>query len=201
MYQMPKIPANWSTIDVGDIISFSYLSQIEENAQAKTSTILVLNPKYPKKLKSGKTKYYVNGLKLEEQNITIFSSREETWQLLDSVGTVVARDQKNEIYRVQFHKLYLGGYGTTERLFNELKKTAVGKKAVFRSYLYDTARKFAVFYEPVKLPKSKISELKDSIEVEAVSRTRGGRGDIDAAGGDEKVVDGTILGDIKELLK
>ena len=121
---MPKQPANWSRIDVGDIISFSYQSQIGENAQAKTTTILVLNPKYPKKLKSGETKYYVNGLKLEEQNITIFSSREETWQLLDSVGTVVARDQKNEIYRVQFHKLYLGGYGTTERLFNELKKTA-----------------------------------------------------------------------------
>ena len=198
---MPKQPANWSTIDVGDIISFSYLSQIEENAQSKTSTILVLNPKYPKKLKNGETKYYVNGLKLEEQNITIFSSKEESWQLLNSLGTVIIRDEKNEIYRVQFHKLYLGGYGTTERLFNELKRTAVGKKAVFRSYLYDTARKFAVFYEPIKLPASKISELKDSTEVEAVSYTRGGRDDIAAAGGDEKVVDGTILGDIKKLLE
>ena len=61
---MPKIGTNWQSIDVGDIISFRYQSAIDKSQQARTSTILVLNPYYPKKLKDGSTGWYVNGLKL-----------------------------------------------------------------------------------------------------------------------------------------
>tara|TARA_B100000287_G_scaffold340543_1_gene327000 strand:- start:718 stop:1320 length:603 start_codon:yes stop_codon:yes gene_type:complete len=197
---MPKQPANWANIDAGDIISFRYKSLIEEDAQSKTTTLLVLNPKYPKKLKNGKTEYYVNGLKIESNNISVFTNREEVYQLLNRMGDVVFRDRKNEIYRVQFDKLFLGSFGASDRLYNELKKTAVGKKAVFRSYLYDTARKYAVFYEPIKIPKTRVEQVKQSTEVEEVSRTLGGRGDRDSVesvqGGNEKDWEGTILGDI-----
>jgi hypothetical protein len=159
-----------------------------------------LNPKYPKKLKNGKTEYYVNGLKIESNNISVFTNREEVYQLLNRMGDVVFRDRKNEIYRVQFDKLFLGSFGASDRLYNELKKTAVGKKAVFRSYLYDTARKYAVFYEPIKIPKTRVEQVKQSTEVEEVSRTLGGRGDRDSVesvqGGNEKDWEGTILGDI-----
>ena len=50
---MPKQVYTWGNVEAGDIISFRYKSLIEEGAQSKTTTLLVLNPKYPKKLKNG----------------------------------------------------------------------------------------------------------------------------------------------------
>ena len=69
MFLMSKIGANWNTIGPGDIVSFKYQSAVDKTKQPKTSTILVLNNKFQKKLKSGKSEYYLNGLKLEGSNI------------------------------------------------------------------------------------------------------------------------------------
>jgi hypothetical protein len=78
---MPKIGANWTGIEPGDIISFKYQSVVDKSKQSRTSTILVLNNKFQKKLKSGKSEYYLNGLKLERSNITVFTNKEEAWTL------------------------------------------------------------------------------------------------------------------------
>ena len=43
-----------------------------------------------------------------------------------------------------------------------IQKTPQGKKAQYRSYDWDQVRKSAVFYEPIKLPKSKVSSLAES---------------------------------------
>ena len=171
---MPKIGTNWQSIDVGDIISFRYQSAIDKSQQARTTSILVLNPYYPKKLKDGSTGYYVNGLKLEQSNITVFTNREEAWQLLERIGTIQIRDLKNEIYRVQVNPKFLGGFGAREKLYKELKMSPIGKKAQFRSYLYSQARKTAVFYEPIKLPKARVQLLAEQ-EAGIYSRTRRGR--------------------------
>ena len=170
---MPKIGTNWQSIDVGDIVSFRYHA-IDKKKQARTTSILVLNPYYPKKLKDGSTGYYVNGLKLEQSNITVFTNREEAWQLLERLGTIQIRDLKNEIYRVQVDPKFLGGFGAREKLYKELQLTPIGKKAQFRSYLYSQARKSSVFYEPIKLPKDRVQLLSEGLEVE--SKTRRGRG-------------------------
>ena len=156
---MPKVGTNWQKIDAGDIISFRYESAIDKSKQARTTSILVLNPYYPKKLKDGSTGYYVNGLKLEQSNITVFTNKEEAWQLLSRIGWVTFRSEENEIYRVQVDPKFLGGFGAREKLYNELKMTPIGKKAQFRSYLYSQARKSSVYYEPIKLPKDKIQML------------------------------------------
>jgi len=171
---MPKVGTNWQSIDVGDIISFRYQSDIDKSKQARTTSILVLNPYYPKKLKDGSTGYYVNGLKLEQSNITVFTNREEAWQLLERIGTIQIRDLKNEIYRVQVNPKFLGGFGAREKLYKELKMSPIGKKAQFRSYLYSQARKTAVFYEPIKLPKARVELLAEQ-EAGIYSRTRRGR--------------------------
>ena len=171
---MPKIGTNWQSVDVGDIISFKYQSAIDESKQARTTSILVLNPYYPKKLKDGSMGYYVNGLKLEQSNITVFTNREEAWQLLERIGTIQIRDLKNEIYRVQVNPKFLGGFGAREKLYKELKMSPVGKKAEYRSYLYSQARKVSVFYEPIKLPKTRVELLAEQ-ESGIVSRTRRGR--------------------------
>ena len=153
---MPKQQANWTNIDVGDIISFQYQPTKDKSKPVRTHTILVLNPKYPKVKKDGSKEFYVNGLKLEQSNITVFTNREEAWQLLERIGTIQIRDLKNEIYRVQVDPKFLGGFGAREKLYKELQLTPIGKKAQFRSYLYSQARKVSVFYEPIKLPKKKV---------------------------------------------
>jgi hypothetical protein len=69
---MPKQSASWNGVQVGDIISFRYQSS-NKSKPVRTHTVLVLNPKFPKKLKSGQTRFYVNALKLEESNRRIFT--------------------------------------------------------------------------------------------------------------------------------
>jgi hypothetical protein len=177
---MPKIGTNWQKIDAGDIISFRYQSAIDKSQQARTTSILVLNPYYPKKLKDGSTGYYVNGLKLESSNITVFTNKEEAWQLLSRIGWVSFRSEEDEIYRVQVDPKFLGGFGAREKLYNELKMTPIGKKAQFRSYLYSQARKSSVFYEPIKIPRDKIKLLREQAgEIKTYTRTRRGAREAD----------------------
>ena len=137
--------------------------------------LIVVNLKSNKKLKDGSTGYYVNGLKLEQSNISIFTNKEEAWQLLTKIGQISIRSEKNEIYRVQVDPKYLGGLGVREKLYNELKMSPIGKKAQFRSYLYSQARKNSVFYEPIKLPRERVRLLlEEQGEIEEYSRTRKG---------------------------
>ena len=156
---MPKIGANWGTIKPGDIVSFKYQSVIDKSKQPRTSTVLVLNNKFQKKLKSGDTEYYLNGLKLERSNITVFTNKEEAWTLLTEIGDLEVISLKDEIYRVKINKRYIGTYGATDSLYKKVMNTPAGKKAEFRTYNWDQARKSAVFYEPIKLPKDRVELL------------------------------------------
>ena len=156
---MPKIGANWGTIKPGDIVSFKYQSVIDKSKQPRTSTILVLNNKFQKKLKSGDTEYYLNGLKLERSNITVFTNKEEAWTLLTEIGDLEVVSLKDEIYKVKINKRYIGTYGATDSLYKKVMNTPAGKKADFRTYNWDQARKSAVFYEPIKLPKDRVELL------------------------------------------
>jgi hypothetical protein len=153
---MPKIGANWNTLRPGDIVSFKYQSVIDKTKQPKTTSILVLNNKFQKKLKSGKSEYYLNGLKLESSNISVFSNRNDAWNLLSEIGWVSFRSKANEIYKIEINSRYIGTYGATDALLKKVMNTPVGKKAQFRSYNWEQARKSTVYYEPIKLPKDKI---------------------------------------------
>ena len=204
MYQMPKQPATWNELTAGDIVSFSYQSS-NKSKPARTATILILNPKYPKTLKNGEKKFYINGIKLESSNIKVLKSKDETWTLLKTIGWITIRSLKNEIYRVSIFPQYLGQYGAKEKLYNVLRKSPIGKRAEYRTYDWITARKKAVFYEPMDLPGKRIKML---VEQEQQGDKEGppvaddvAVGKRDVGGGDEKVIDGTLLGDIKELLK
>ena len=115
--------------------------------------------KFQKKLKSGDTEYYLNGLKLERSNITVFTNKEEAWTLLTEIGDLEVVSLKDEIYRVKINKRYIGTYGATDSLYKKVMNTPAGKKAEFRTYNWDQARKSAVFYEPIKLPKDRVELL------------------------------------------
>ena len=156
---MPKIGTNWSKVEPGDIVSFKYQSVVDKTKQAKTSTILVLNTRFQKKLKSGDTEYYLNGMKLEGSNISVFGNRDEAWTLLNEIGKLEIIDLDNEIYKTNIDGKYIGTWGANQKLYTALQKTPQGKKAQFRTYDWDQVKKSAVFYEPIKLPKDKIQML------------------------------------------
>ena len=153
---MPKIGTNWSRVEPGDIVSFKYQSVVDKTKQAKTSTILVLNTRFQKKLKSGDTEYYLNGMKLEGSNISVFGNRDEAWALLNEVGKLEIVDLDNEIYKTNIDGKYIGTWGANKKLYDAIQKTPQGKKAQFRTYDWDQVRKSAVFFEPIKLPKKKV---------------------------------------------
>ena len=153
---MPKIGTNWSQVEPGDIVSFKYQSVVDKSKQAKTSTILVLNTRFQKKLKSGDIGFYLNGMKLEGSNISVFGNRDSAWQLLNEVGKLEIVDLENEIYKIHIEQRYIGTWGANQKLYTALQKTPEGKKAQFRTYDWDQVRKSAVFFEPIKLPKKKV---------------------------------------------
>ena len=153
---MPKLGTNWSKVEPGDIVSFKYQSVVDKTKQAKTSTILVLNTRFQKKLKSGDTEYYLNGMKLEGSNISVFGNRDEAWTLLSEIGKLEIIDLDNEIYKTNIDGKYIGTWGANKKLYDAIQKTPQGKKAQFRTYNWDQVRKSAVFFEPIKLPKKKV---------------------------------------------
>ena len=73
---MPKQGTSWAQVEPGDIISFRYQSVVDKTKSARTSTILVLNVRFQKKLKNGDIGYYLNGMKLEGSNISVFGNRD-----------------------------------------------------------------------------------------------------------------------------
>ena len=156
---MSKIGTNWSKVEAGDIVSFKYQSVVDKSKQAKTSTILVLNVRFQRKLKNGDIGYYLNGMKLEGSNISVFSNRDSAYQLLSEVGKLEIVDLQNEIYKIKIEQRYIGTFGANEKLYSALRKTPEGKKAEFRTYDWDQVRKSAVYFEPVKLPKLKVKML------------------------------------------
>jgi len=153
---MSKIGTNWSQVEPGDIVSFKYKSVVDKSKQARTSTILVLNTRFQKKLKSGDIGYYLNGMKLEGSNISVFGNRDSAWQLLNEIGELVIVDLDNEIYKTNIDGKYIGTWGANKKLYEAIQKTPQGKKAQFRTYDWDQVRKSAVFFEPIKLPKKKV---------------------------------------------
>jgi len=157
---MPKQSASWNNIEAGDIISFRYQPS-DKSKPIRTNTVLVLNPKFPKKLKSGQTKFYVNALKLEESNRRIFTSTDQAWKLLKEMGWISIKSLRNEIYTLEINPTFLGTYGAREKLYNMLMRTPIGRKAEYRSYSWEIAKKNSCFYEPIKLPKKKIMMLEN----------------------------------------
>jgi len=159
---MSKQITKWNDVLPGDIISFRY-KPTDKSKPTRTHSIMVLNSKYPKTLKDGTQKFYLNGLKLEGSNISIFTDKEQAWDFLKKLGWVFIRDLGNEIYRIRIKRSYVGPYGATKKLYKKLMSTRIGRKAEYRTYDYLLATKKACFYEPIKLPPKRKEMLKEQV--------------------------------------
>ena len=155
---MPKQSASWNNIQAGDIISFRYQPS-DKSRPIRTNTVLILNPKFPKKLKSGEKKFYINGIKLEQSNIRLLKNLNQNWKLLSKVRKVEIVDLKNEIYKVNIPKSYIGARGAKARVLVKVMIGPFKELAQYRTYIWKIAKTKGVFYEPIKLPKDEIKKM------------------------------------------
>ena len=153
---MPKQVYTWGKVTAGDIISFRYKGK-QKDAKSSLTTLLVLNPKMPVKLKDGTKNFHLIGLKLEEKGlIPTIKSKPMFAQLLEKVGDIQVVSGKDEIYRVEIQGI--GPRGVRRATYKRIKQV-VNKHAVYRTYDYRQARKSAIFLEPIKLPKALVEVL------------------------------------------
>jgi len=162
---MPKQLASWGEIVPGDIISFRY-KPLDETKKPRMQTVLVLNPKFPKKLKSGEKKFYINGIKLEQSNIRLIKNLNQNWKLLNKIGNVEIVDLKNEIYKVNIPKNKIGARGAKARVLVKVMIGPFKKLAQYRTYVWKIAKTKGVFYEPIKLPRDKIELMMEQQGIE-----------------------------------
>ena len=145
---MSKKIYSWDKVSTGDIISFRYPSK----GVSRNVTVLVLNPKF--KVKTG---FHLIGLKLESQgSVPIIKNKGILEKLLSKLGKVRVVDFKDEIYKV-----VIGGAdskGAKKITYDKIKRQ-VEKYNIYRTYIYEKARKSQVFLEPIELPDSLIKEL------------------------------------------
>ena len=151
---MPKQVYNWGKVTAGDIISFRYKGK---KPTATLTTLLVLNPRMPYKLKDGTKTFHLIGLKLEALgNVPSIKSKPMFAQLLERVGNIQVVSGDDEIYRIEIQGI--GPRGVNKATYNKIKKY-INKHAVYRTYDYKEAKKAGVFLEPIKLPKSLVEVL------------------------------------------
>ena len=162
---MSKVATSWAQVQTGDIISFRY-QPVDPNKKPRMQTVLILNPKFPRKLKDGTKNFYINGIKLEESNIRVLTSYGQTWRLLESIGEVEIVDLENEIYKVNIPDNLVGTRGAKERVLRKLMVSSVGKLAQYRSYIWEVAKTKGVSLEPIKLPKDKVQLMMERQGIE-----------------------------------
>ena len=145
---MPKQVYTWGKVRAGDIISFRYEGKISPGS---LTTILVLNPRIPVKLKDGTKNFHLVGLKLESRGvIPMIKSKPILVQLLERIGSIQIVNEDSGIYRVEIPGI--GPKGVKRAAYKKIKRY-IEAHSIYRTYDYKKARKSAVFLEPIVLPK------------------------------------------------
>ena len=153
---MARLATSWNEIKAGDIISFKYKS--ERTGKSREHTILVLNPKFQtSRSKAGggqETTFRLIGLKLAEQNIrTIKEGAKVVTQIFNKLGTIVPIDETKDIYRVDLKKSDLFWGGAKESVYKRIKYL-LGKEPIYRTYVWEVAKKSGVYYQSIPIPES-----------------------------------------------
>ena len=145
--------ANWNKILPGDIISFRYKSR----GQVTLHSILVLGIDVPYKTKDGKTNRHLVGMKLESRNIPITDSRKLLTEFKKVGDIKVLQKTKNNEAIIR-----LGVKGKRDEKidgdFDKLK-SLLKSTATYRTYDYQKARTYTVYYEPININPQELKEL------------------------------------------
>ena len=144
-----KQPYNWTSVSPGDIISFRYKSK---NGKVRVQTILVLNPRLPVTLKSGKKTKHLIGIKLEENNKIKLRITSKQIQILEKIGTFKPIDEENNLYRLNIEERFILNdiKGVKPRAFQILQRS-LGIRGKYRTYDYFKAKRSAVYLDPIRI--------------------------------------------------
>ena len=145
-----KQPYNWNKVRPGDIISFRYKSK--STGKTKVQSILVLNPKLNVTLKDGTPTKHLIGIKLEESNKIQLRLTARQTTLLEKIGNFKKIDEKNNLYKLEIDGRFIINdiRGVKQRAYDLISKS-FGIQGQYRTYDYMTAKKSAVYLEPIKV--------------------------------------------------
>jgi hypothetical protein len=145
-----KQPYNWNQVKPGDIISFRYKSK--STGRTLMQSVLVLNPKIPVTLKDGtKTKHLI-GIKLEESNRISLRLTSKQVTLLETIGDFKKIDDKNNLYKLEIKNRFIVNdiKGVKQTAYDKISKS-FGIQGQYRTYDYMTAKRSAVYLEPIRV--------------------------------------------------
>ena len=145
-----KQPYNWGKVKPGDIISFKYKSK--STGKSLVQSILVLNPRLNVSLKDGtKTKHLI-GIKLEQSNKIKLRLTSKQVNILEKIGDLVPLDTENNLYRLNIDSRFVMNdiKGIKEQAYNLISKS-LDITGQYRTYDYMTAKKSAVYLEPIRV--------------------------------------------------
>ncbi len=151
---MSRKSYNWNKVQPGDIISFRYPSK---PSGLKLHSLLVFGINVPYKKKDGSETRHLVGMKLEERNIPVVASQ-RVIDALQQVGEI-------ELVEVIKTNEAIVKFVGTESASNKISadgdklKGLLQSEAIYRTYDYETARKYGVYLEPLILPPLFIKEL------------------------------------------
>jgi hypothetical protein len=145
-----KQPYNWRRVKPGDIISFRYKSK--SSGKTLTQSILVLNPKLNIKLKDNSTTKHLIGIKLEESNKIELRLTQRQVMLLEKIGDFKKIDNKNNLYKLEIDNRFIinNTKGVKQEAYDKISKS-LGIEGQYRTYDYMTAKKSAVYLEPIRV--------------------------------------------------
>jgi len=153
-----KQPYSWSRVTPGDIISFRYKSI--HGDKIRTHSILVLNPKINTTLKDGTRKRQLIGVKFEESNMVDLRLTQKEISILERVGSFDIVDAQNNIFKLSIDRKFLVNdiIGAKQRTWKILSRNLkiLGQ---YRTYDYRTAKKSAVYLEPIRIFAPKYQKM------------------------------------------
>ena len=144
-----KQPYNWENVEAGDIISFKYKSK--NVRRTKSQTILVLNPFFRRRTKTGRG-YALIGIKLEEANRNQLQITKKQLTIFEQIGTFIPVDEANNLFRLNIKPQFIVNdmRGVKPRAFDLLSK-GLSIAGQYRTYDYTKARRSSVYLEPIRL--------------------------------------------------
>ena len=145
-----KQPYNWQMVKPGDIISFRYKSK--STGRTLVNSVLVLNPRLQVKLKDGTQTKHLIGIKLEESNKISLRLTQRQLTLLEQIGNFIKIDDKNNLYKLEIDRKFLISdiRGIRQEAYDKISK-GLNIQGQYRTYDYMTAKKSAVFLEPIRV--------------------------------------------------
>ena len=150
-------------VKAGDIISFKYKSKSKKSVLV--NTILVLNPRLPVILNDGRNTRHLIGIKLEQSNKIQLRLTQRQVTLLEQIGKLKTLDDTNNLYRLEIDKKFIVSNikGIKQKAYDLIAKS-LQIKGQYRTYDYKTARKNAVYIEPIRVFTS-ITDMSDDIAI------------------------------------